>query len=113
MASTASVVTTGQQTVCELDVPPLAEGTAALLDVLDVRPDGSTWLMGTVTERGPRSARTVRVELRPFSAPGNHLLLVEVNGARRPGSVAVEVVAAPAKKTPARTRRYLGRGQAY
>jgi hypothetical protein len=108
-----AVVATGQRTILELDIPPLAEGASALLDVLDVRPDGSTWLMGTRTERGPCGPRTTRVELRPFAVPGSHLLLVEWNGARRPGSVAVAVVAAPAKKPAVRTRRYLGRGQQY
>lgn len=88
-----------------------SDGTSSLaLVATGQRPDGSTWLMGTVTVPSPFD-ESVRVELNPFTVAGPHLLLVEVNGRRFEGSVSVSVVSALQRKKGAPTRRYLGRGQ--
>lgn len=81
------------------------------IDVLDERPDGATWLMGTITIASAEAARTVHVELAPFAVAGSHVLMVEQDGRRLGGTVTVAVVSgsSPKKKTAA-ARRYLGRG---
>jgi hypothetical protein len=107
--SSLALVSTGQRTVFVLN-PPIGISGTALVDVLAVRPDGSTWLMGTVTAAAPLD-HGVRVPLNPFTVAGPHLLLVEVNGKRLASSVTVSVVSAAARKKTAPTRRYLGRGQ--
>ena len=108
--SPLGLVSTGQRTVFVLDPPAGLGAGIATVDVLAVRPDGGTWLMGTVTLAVP-VGQSVRIPLNPFMVGGPHLLLVEVNGKRLAGSVTVSVVSAPERKKNAPTRRYLGRGQ--
>jgi len=108
--SSLTVVPMGQRTVFVLNPPVGISSGTALVDVLAVRPDGSTWLMGTVTAAAPLD-QGVRVPLNPFTVAGPHVLLVELNGKRLAGSVAVSVVTAAERKKSAPTRRYLGRGQ--
>ena len=109
-AFSLALVSVGQRTVFVLSPSGgLGSGTA-LIDVLAVRPDGSTWLMGTVTASPPFDHK-LKVPLNPFSVAGPHLLLVEVNGKRLAGSVTVSVVSAAPRKKTVPTRRYLGRGQ--
>src|SRR5687767_13462270 len=92
-----ALVSTGQRTVFVLSPPAGVSSGTALVDVLAVRPDGSTWLMGTVTAAAPFD-HGVRIPLNPFTLPGPHLLLVELNGKRLAGSVTVSVVSAAARK---------------
>jgi hypothetical protein len=105
------VVAIGQRTALSVDLPAQGRQGTITIDVLDARPDGAVWLLGTLTTIASSAARTVQVELRPFSVPGTHVLTLEQNGRRMPGACVVTVLPARGKNTAAPTRRYLGRGQ--
>ena len=110
-ASEEPVVSSGQRTALAIDLPAeLREGTITI-DVLDARPDGDVWLLGTLTASTPAPARTLQVELRPFNLCGWHVVTLEQNGRPLPGACFVTVLAGRVEKTGTRpTRRYLGRG---
>jgi hypothetical protein len=105
------LVSNGQRTALAIDLPAeLREGTITI-DVLDARPDGAVWLLGTLTTSTPAPARTLQLELRPFNLPGRHVVTLEQNGRPLPGACFVTVL--PGRMEPTGTkpaRRYLGRG---
>lgn len=108
---TCPVVSSDQRTSLAIDLPGERREGTTTIDVLDARPDGTVWLLGTLTTSASPTARTLQVELRRFSVPGSHVLTVEQNGRRLPGAVTVTVMPDRPGKRPGPTRRYLGRGQ--
>lgn len=103
-------VSTGLRATLAVDLPSTRPDRARLVDVLDRRPDGTTWLLGTLMSSGSTAARTVEVPLNPFAVAGLHELTVELDGLRLPGALSVSVVSGEEGKRPA-ARRYLGRGR--
>jgi hypothetical protein len=83
-------------------------GSASLVDVLCLRPDGLTWHLGSAAARPGR--HHYEVELNPFSLAGTHVITVEVGGRALPTRLPIEVLptSRPPRGRPG--RRYLGRG---
>jgi hypothetical protein len=91
-APSEPVVSSEQRTALAIDLPAEGREGTVTVDVLDVRPDGMVWLLGTLTASTPAPARTLQVDLRPFTLPGRHVVTLEQNGRPLPGACFVTVL---------------------
>jgi hypothetical protein len=86
-----------------------------VVDVVDQRPDGRSWLVGSLA----RSAETPgrydwEIPLSALRIEGRHEFFLELDGERLPNAITVHVQSpakAPRMRARRRSGRYLGRGR--
>jgi hypothetical protein len=86
-----------------------------VVDVVDVRPDGRSWLVGSLakTAESPGSYHW-EIPLAALRIEGRHEFFLELDGERLPNAIAVNAQSppkAPRLRARRRTGRYLGRGR--
>jgi hypothetical protein len=87
-----------------------------VVDVVDQRPDGRTWLVGSLAKTADTpGAHHWEIPLAALRIVGRHEFFLELDGARLPNAITVHAESPPkAERLRARRRtgRYLGRGRA-
>jgi len=86
-----------------------------VVDVVDQRPDGRSWLVGSLakTAETPGSHQW-EIPLSALRIEGRHEFFLELDGARLPNAIAVHAQnppKAPRLRARRRSGRYLGRGR--
>jgi hypothetical protein len=92
----------------------VAAGTH-VVDVVDVRPDGRSWLVGSLakTAHAPGTYHW-EIPLAALRIEGRHEFFLELDGERLANAIGVNVQSppkAPRLRARRRTGRYLGRGR--
>ena len=86
-----------------------------VVDVVDQRPDGRSWLVGSLAKNAaaPGSYHW-EIPLSALRVEGRHEFFLELDGARLPNAITVHAQSppkAPRLRARRRTGRYLGRGR--
>lgn len=86
-----------------------------VVDVVDQRPDGRAWLVGSLAKTADAAGLYHwEIPLSALRLEGRHEFFLELDGARLPNAITVHVESAPKEpRLRARRRpgRYLGRGR--
>jgi hypothetical protein len=87
-----------------------------VVDVVDERPDGRAWLVGSLAKNADAPGTYLwEIPLSALRVEGRHEFFLELDGARLPNAITVHAQSPPrAQRLRARRRsgRYLGRGRA-